>query len=238
MYAMMRRWTDALRIDGRILITFLVLALIGFAFAQLASEVMEGDTLSFDRFLMAAFRDGADPALPIGPRWFRLAMVDITALGDVATLTVLTVIVAGYLLVVRKSSTALFLIGAVAGGALVGRLLKATFDRPRPDLVPHLVDVHTTSFPSGHAMNSAVVFLTLGALLARTETDYRARVYVLCVAILLTLTIGFSRVYLGVHWPSDVMAGWMVGGAWATLCWVLARRLEKRRTIEPASPSV
>lgn len=235
MFTMMRRWKTSLRIDGGILIAFLVLAAIGFAFAKLASEVMEGDTLAFDRLVMAALRDATDPSVPSGPRWLQLTMLDMTALGDIATLTVLTVIVAGYLLMARKTSTALFLICAVAGGALVSSLLKATFNRPRPDLVPHLVEVHTTSFPSGHAMNSAVVFLTLGALLARTEADYRTRAYVLCVAILLTLTIGFSRVYLGVHWPSDVMAGWMVGGTWATLCWALARRLQQQRTIEPAS---
>jgi undecaprenyl-diphosphatase len=238
MLVIMRRWMGALRIDGAILVSFLILAAIGSAFAELASDVMEGDTLSFDRFVMGLFRDSADPAVPIGPRWFQSTMLDMTALGDISTLTLLTAIVAGYLLIIGKRSTAVFLIIAVAGGALASTLLKATFNRPRPDLVPHLVEVHTTSFPSGHAMNSAVVFLTLGALITRTQADYRARVYILVVAILLTLIIGFSRVYLGVHWPSDVMAGWMVGAAWATLCWMLARWLQQQRAIEPATRDI
>lgn len=233
MNSVMRRRKGAIRTDGRILISFVILAAALFAFATLASAAMDGNTFAFDRFTMAALRNSADPFTPIGPRWFRSTMVDMTALGDTSTLTVLTVIVVGYLLIVRKGSTAAFLAIAIAGGMLASRLLKLTFDRPRPDLVPHLVEVHSASFPSGHAMNSAVVFLTLGALLARTQTDHRARVYILTVAILLTLIIGFSRVYLGVHWSSDVMAGWLVGGAWATLCWAVARQLQHRRTLEP-----
>lgn len=224
----------AVRTGGTVPIPILVLAAICLAFAALASAVMAGETLAFDKYVMGALRDPADSSLPIGPRWFRSAMVDLTAWGDTSSLTVLTAIVAGYLLVIRRGATAGFLVAAVAGGALMGRLLKAIFDRPRPDIVTHLVEVNSASFPSGHAMNSAVVFLTLGVLLSRIHSGRRVRAYVLTVAILLTLTIGFSRVYLGVHWPSDVIAGWMVGAVWATLCWMLARQLQRRRTIEPS----
>jgi hypothetical protein len=107
--------------------------------------------------------------------------------------------------------------------------------RARPELMAHLVKVDTTSFPSGHAMNSAIVYLTLAALLARTEKQRQVRIYLVGAAIMLTLAIGFSRVYLGVHWPSDVLAGWCVGAAWAAICSILAVHLQKRRTIEPAS---
>lgn len=232
-----RRLVSGLKLDAKILVTFLVLAAAVFVFVKLASEVVEGDTMAFDKFLITALRDRADPSVPVGPRWLNSAMLDLTALGGVAGLTVLTAIVTGYLLTARKAATAVFLVCAVAGGAVVGTLLKMGFQRPRPDLVAHLVEVNTTSFPSGHATNSAVVYLTLGALLARTQADRPIRIYIVAVAILLTLTIGFSRVYLGVHWPSDVMAGWIVGGAWAMLCSLVARQLQRKHSIEkPTAP--
>jgi undecaprenyl-diphosphatase len=234
MQASLQRWRDALRVDGRILVDFLILAVSLFLFARLASEMIEGDTMAFDKYLISALRNPVDPSLPAGPQWLTSAMLDLTAFGGVAGLTILTAIIAGYLLVARKAATSIFLVAAIAGGATVSTLLKAGFDRPRPDIVAHLVDVNTTSFPSGHAMNSAVVYLTLGALLARSQPERMVRIYILAVAIGLTLAIGFSRVYLGVHWPSDVMAGWCVGAGWAVLCSIAARKLQHRQTIEPA----
>jgi undecaprenyl-diphosphatase len=159
-------------------------------------------------------------------------MIDVTALGGVAVLTIITIIAVGYLVAGRKWAMGLFLAGAVIGGSTLNTLLKLGFARNRPDIVAHLVDVQTASFPSGHAMNSAVVYLTLGALLARAEKDRAVRLYLISVAIMLTLIIGSSRVYLGVHWPSDVIAGWCVGASWALLCSLAARMLQKRRKLE------
>lgn len=224
-------------IDSRILVVFLILALTLFAFGKLASEVMEGDTVAFDRFIIEGLRNGVDRSIPVGPAWLQTAMIDVTALGGVSVLTVLTLIVAGYLVAVRKVSTAIFVGAAIAGGAVMSSLLKLGFARPRPDLVDHLVNVHNTSFPSGHAMNSAVVFLTLGSLLARTHEDRGVKVYLLGVAITLSLAVGFSRVYLGVHWPSDVIAGWAVGAAWAALCSLIAGWLQRRLSIEQPDPT-
>lgn len=221
------------RIDSYILAMFLVAALALFGFVRLASEIMEGETFALDRWLLQAFRSASDPSVPAGPGWLRRAMVDITALGGGSVLTLLTVIAAGYLLAARKPATAAFLVVAVAGGGVASTLLKLSFARARPDLVGHLVEVHTMSFPSGHAMNSAVTYLTLGALLARAEGDRQVRVYLMAVAVTLTLVIGSSRVYLGVHWPSDVLAGWCVGSAWAVLCSLIAQSLQRRHTIEP-----
>ncbi len=223
------------RIESYILAMFLFAAGALFAFFKLASEVLEGETLAMDGWLLQALRSPSNIAVPVGPGWLQEAMADITALGGVSVLTLLTVISAGYLIAARKPATAAFLVAAVTGGALASTLLKMTFARPRPDLVSHLVEIHTASFPSGHAMNSAITYLTLGALLARAENDRAVRIYLMSVAVGLTLTIGFSRVYLGVHWPSDVLAGWCVGAAWAVGCSLLARSLQRRHAIEPAS---
>jgi undecaprenyl-diphosphatase len=215
---------------------FLITAVSLFAFIKLASEVSEGDTQAFDLWLLQALRSPADPSIPIGPEWLRIAMTDITALGGTSVLTVLTVIAVGYLVAARKPETGAFLAAAVIGGAVTGTLLKLLFARARPDVVPQLVFVDSASFPSGHALNSAVTYLTIGALLARAESKRAVRVYLTAVAVALSLTIGFSRVYLGVHWPSDVVGGWCLGAAWAMTISLIARTLQRRRTIEPAPP--
>lgn len=223
------------RIDSRILVVFLLIAGGVLAFLKLASEVMEGDSFAIDRLILQGLRNTADPSVPVGPAWLQGAMIDITALGGVTVLTLITVLTAGYLFASRKAGTAAFTIAAIAGGAILSAILKNEVARPRPELVAHLVDVHTTSFPSGHAMNSAITYLTLGVLLARAEKARPVRIYLLATAISLTLLIGTSRVYLGVHWPSDVVAGWCVGGCWAALCSLAARALQNNRSIEVAT---
>ena len=189
-------------------------------FGMLAEEVLEGDTARFDARVMAAFRAAGDPALfdPIGPVWLEEAARDVTSLGSFAFLGLVTAATACYLLLVRKHALALMIVIAAVGGALISTGLKIGFDRPRPDL-PHLARVFTASFPSGHATLSAVVFLTLGALLARAEEKRRVKGFFVGLAVFLTVAVGLSRIYLGVHFPSDVLAGWCLGAAWATLCW-------------------
>jgi undecaprenyl-diphosphatase len=144
----------------------------------------------------------------------------------------MTLAVLGYLVIGGKRAAALLVLVSVAGGVALSSALKIGFDRPRPDLVAHLVDVHTLSFPSGHAMVSAVAYLTLGALLAQTQVRKGLKAYVITVAVVLTLLIGVSRVYLGVHWPTDVVAGWCAGAAWAIGCWVIAAWLQGQGRIE------
>lgn len=220
--ALWRRMRD----EGAILLAFLALAALSLVFLKLASEMAEGETLGFDRAIMQWMRDHAG-----GPA-MRTTMLDITALGGTAVLTLVTVAVTGFLIVVRKAATAGFVAASVTGGALLSFALKLVFSRPRPDLVEHLVYVDTSSFPSGHAANSAVVYLTLGMLLASTQERHAPRIYLISVAILLTLAIGVSRVYLGVHWPSDVIAGWCAGAAWAGLCGIAGQWLQRRHRIE------
>ena len=224
------------RIDSRMLLIFLVLAPALVAFIMIASEMVEGDTLAFDRWLLQLLREPGDPRMPIGPHWLREAMVDFTALGGGAVLTLVTVLAAGYLLATRKAALALFLAAAISLGAILNSLLKFGFVRERPDVVPHLVEVSSASFPSGHAMNSAMVYLTLAALLVSAERSWRVRIFLMAAAILLTLLVGFSRSYLGVHWPTDVLAGWSVGAAWAVVSSLIARSLQQRRAIEAEHP--
>lgn len=237
MASMLERLPWLKRIDSRILLVFVVLVPAVFAFGKLASEMIEGDTLAFDRWLLVNLRTPGDPSVPIGPGWLHEAMVDFTALGGGAVLTLITLLAAGYLLARRRAATALFLTVAIAAGGILNTLLKHGFVRERPDVVPHLVEVSSASFPSGHAMNSAMVYLTLAALLARAERSWHVRVFLMAGAILVTLLVGFSRAYLGVHWPSDVMAGWSVGAAWACLASLVALQFQRARAIEGPGPA-
>jgi len=200
-------------------------------FVLLADEVLEGGTLAFDQKVLLAFRNSGTHA-PLGPRPVQEAARDITALGSVAVLTLVTAIAAGFLALDGKRYMALFLLGSILGGVAAGTMLKDLFHRPRPDLVPYSVYVSGASFPSGHSMMSAVTYLTLGALLARSQERKRIKAYFLLVAMLLTFAVGVTRVYLGVHWPTDVLAGWTAGAVWALLCWLAARRLQTERTLE------
>jgi undecaprenyl-diphosphatase len=202
------------------------------AFIALADEVREGETHALDSRLLLALRDPQNPANPLGPSWLEESARDITGLGGYAILTLLTLAAVTYLLMAGKRGAALLVLAAIVGGTLLSTGLKLGFERPRPDLVPHATRVYTASFPSGHAMMSAITYLTLGALLARVERSRRVSAFIMGLAILTTLLVGVSRVYLGVHWPSDVLAGWAVGAAWASLCWFVALQLQRRGQVE------
>ena len=204
-----------------------------YAFAKLADAVVEGETRDFDELLLLSLRSPADPSDPLGPRWLEEMMRDFTALGGVGVLSAVTLAVVGFLAMTRRRHAAATVAVSVLGGLLLSHALKWGFARPRPDLVPHGQAVYTQSFPSGHAMMSAVAYLTLGALLARTQPRRRAKLYFLAVAGLLTALVGVSRVYLGVHWPTDVLAGWTVGAGWALLCWTAMLWLQRRGQVEP-----
>lgn len=203
-----------------------------FAFGAIAEEVVEGETHRLDMAVLMALRTAGNPADPIGPNWLEEAMRDLTALGSYTFIIILVVAALGYLLLVRKPALAVFMVAAVTGGILISNLLKMGFGRPRPELET-ATQVFTPSFPSGHAMLSAVTFLTLGALLTRANVDLRAKLYFLAVAVSLTILVGMSRVYLGVHYPSDVLAGWCVGSGWALLCWAATLWLQGRGKVEP-----
>jgi undecaprenyl-diphosphatase len=201
-------------------------------FIEIADEVFEGDTQALDRWTLELMRDPRDPSEPIGPRWVEEMARDATALGGLAWLSFTVLVIAVYLWLMDKVHMMWFMLAATVSGTAVSFGLKAIYDRPRPDIVPHLVHVHSSSFPSGHSMISAIVYLTLGSLLAAVMPNLKLRAYVLAVGILLSIFVGVSRVYLGVHYPTDVLAGWLAGLVWSLACWLVARWLQIHGRIE------
>lgn len=238
MLARARRWRTREGWDEFvwILAAVTLLAAIVF-FIELADDAPEGDYLEIERTIMLAMRDPAT-GLPAGPPWIADAVRDITALGSAAVLILFAILVLGYLALVRRYRTILFTIVAIGGGEALNWVLKEAFARQRPSITPHLVQVHSLSFPSGHAMGSSIFYLTVGALLAQTVARRREKAYLVSAAVLLTVVAGWSRVYLGVHYPTDVLGGWAVGTAWAIACWMVARWMRARGALRavPETP--
>jgi undecaprenyl-diphosphatase len=223
-----RRYVDALDAEALTLLGGAMVAVVAaFVFLAVAGRVMEGDTQKLDEAIVQWFRSAGDPGLPRGPAWLREVGIDITALGSTVVLLLLVLAVSGFLWIQRQPRLIVLLLASAAGGFVINAAMKAVFARPRPSVVPHLREVFTPSFPSGHAALSAVVYLTIGVLLFEVVRGRTARLYCLAVAMAATGLIGLSRVYLGVHYPSDVLAGWAAGIAWATACWVAVQYVEK-----------
>lgn len=203
------------------------------AFLLLARIVDAGFVKGLDERIMLALRDPADLGRGVGPRWMEGSVRDLTALGSSTVLVLLSVAVITFLWMRGQGHAAVLVLVASGGGALLMTALKGVFERPRPQIVPHLFgNPGSSSFPSGHALAAAAVYLTLGALLARLTEDKRSKIFVVSMSFVFVFLVGFSRVYLGVHWPSDVLAGWTVGLSWAVLCWIVTARLQRRGTVE------
>ncbi|MBB3298720.1 undecaprenyl-diphosphatase [Rhizobium sp. BK077] len=219
-------------------LTLIVLASVAgglFVLQRLTSEVLEGETFRFDEAILLALRRPGELAVPIGPAWLTHAVDDITSLGGVTILSLMTVLVTVYLLLDRRWPIAIFVFSSVLTGWLASTLLKILVARPRPDIVPHLVEVSDLSFPSGHAMVSAVTYLTLGALLARTQRYRSTRIFVMGAGVFLAVIVGLSRIYLGVHYPTDVFAGWCAGALWALGCWLISKQFVPSRAPDDAA---
>lgn len=208
-------------------------AIFALAFIRIAAYVYGATPGEFDVHIITALRNSADLSDPIGPGWLEEAMRDLTGLGGTTVLVLVSLAAFFFLFMTGKRQSAYMLAASVLGAMILSQTMKLGFSRPRPDLVPHGARVYTMSFPSGHAMMSAAVYLTLAALLARTQERSRVRTFVIFVAVLVTILVGASRVYLGVHWPTDVIAGWAAGATWAIICWTVMYWLQQRGKVEP-----
>jgi len=225
----LREWVHS---EIMILVLLLVVAGGAACFIRIADWVRDREIQGFDEKVLRSLRSEADPAVPIGPWWVADVARNITALGSVPVLLLLVISVSGFLYLLGKRHAMGFLVACVVGGVILAAILKEAFGRARPDLVPRLETVSSASFPSGHSVMSAVVYLTLAVMLARIFASMRVRVYVICVAVTVSLLVGVSRMFLGVHYPSDVLAGWIVGFAWSISCWIGARILQRRGALE------
>ncbi len=207
---------------------FAVLVAAVSLFLFIAHEVADGDHLALDGAIMHSVQTALSTR-PDGSIWLGELARDVTALGSMIVLTTLTVLIAGFLALSRRSGAALFLIISAAGGQILNTALKLLYGRPRPESALRWLEIDSLSFPSGHSTLSAVVYLTLAVLLARMTESKRQKTYLISSALLLSFLVGLSRVYLGVHYPTDVVAGWALGIAWAQLCWFAARAVGRRR---------
>lgn len=211
------------------LISISAVAFLLFAFGVIAQNVIAGTSFALDQSIVLALRDPANPSAPIGPAWLQEAARDLTSLGSIIVLAIITLTFSSYLFLARKYAAAWLMIVAVCGGIALNDLLKAAaFTRPRPDLVYQAARVFTSSFPSGHAELSATTYLTIAALLAQIQCSFKIGLYFIVLAVLLTILIGISRIYLGVHYPTDVLGGWCIGAAWALNGWAFLTWLQHR----------
>ncbi len=193
------------------------------AFAVLASEVLEDETTAVDQAILRAFRD-ADGE-PVGPTWLKSTVLNLSALGSVAVVTLIVALAAIFLVLVKRLREAVLLVACAVGATITLVVLKTAFGRARPTIVSALATETDLSFPSGHSLIASAIYPTLGLLLAITLEDRRLKVFVLVAAAGLTLLIGFTRIYLGVHFPTDVLGGWMLGLSWAIVCALISHRL-------------
>ena len=237
---MVNRFLRWVRRAGRLEITLLLAILVAvvglWTFIALAEQIVEGGNAGkFDDHLLLALRCRDNLAVPIGPHWTLQVARDLTAFGGVVGITLFTGVVAGYLALQRRLGLLTVILVSIVGGTVLSLLLKQAFHRPRPEIVPHLTEIASSSFPSGHSMLSSVTYLTMASLLARAVPDLKTKIYLFVVAVTLIALIGFSRVYLGVHYPTDVLAGWGIGSAWAIICCGTAHFLAERRLVPNAA---
>lgn len=222
--------------ETTLLVAIILIAGGIWGFIALAEAVGEGALQSLDDQILLSMRNPNDLADPIGPLWLEEMGRDFTALGGTGVLLLITILVSGYLLLRRKYRALWLMLISVGGAWGVSLVLKAFFARPRPTIVPHGTVIYNASFPSGHAMISTAFYLTLGVLLARIHPSRRVKGYLLVAAMIISLVVGLSRLYLGVHWPTDVLAGWTLGGVWALLSWTIIGRLQRKGKVESDMP--
>lgn len=204
----------------------LTLPLIFVGLAVLAANDV---TQALDRSIFNFLQQARNGVFSAG--WLIELARDVTALGSITVLSIIALAVTGYFLIQKRRAKAAFIVASVGGVFALSTLLKYSFNRARPGTELHLAEVFTSSFPSAHAMHSAAVYLLLGAILATEKVSRPCKNYILSTAILLTVGIGISRLFLGVHWPTDIVAGWTAGATWALLCCMVGFQLQKRTAL-------
>jgi undecaprenyl-diphosphatase len=207
-------------LEARTLIVIMLIAAGLLAFLRLGGAVRAGRTLDIDRRIILALRDPSNPAQPRGSFWTRDILHDLTALGGVAALTLAVVLATIFLWVNGRRRHAAVLLATVTAATVVGELVKSAYNRPRPDLVAYGDYFSQSSFPSGHSNIATVVWMTLALIVASLERSRIGKVTALVAGALICLTAGATRVYFGVHWPSDVLGGWILGSGWALAAWI------------------
>lgn len=224
--------------EVRTLVVIAAIAAGVWVVASLGVHVRHGRTEGLDPAIIEALRVPGHPHQPIGPRWLQDVMRDITALGG-ATVTVLAALLVFAALAFHKLwRRGVMLLAVVAMAQLTDELLKGLFDRPRPDFAPPGTFVYAQSFPSGHSTSSAALWMSLAMIAASFETEEEAKIFWFVIAGVVIVAVGFSRVFLGVHWPTDVLAGWTLGTSWALVGWLARRLLAPRgEAPEPVSPA-
>ena len=220
-----RLWTFLKRFEARVLIGLFLAAGALLSFLELADDMAEGETRATDSRLILMLREPGDLNDPVGSRGMEEAVRDITALGGTTLVIVVTLVSVLAFIFHGKRVHAMVMAVAVLAASASSQLTKALYGRPRPDVVPHDVYVYSGSFPSGHSTMSTAAFLSLAMLVARLETKRRSKALAYGLAAAVIVGVGFSRVYLGVHWPSDVLAGWCLGSAWALAAWLALRAM-------------
>ncbi|WP_425992016.1 phosphatase PAP2 family protein [Brevundimonas sp. TWP2-3-2] len=224
----MRRAITVARAEFAALGALAIVTLGIMTFVEIADDMTETDGQAFDQMVLHWMQPVAGQ--PRGPWWLHEAAADITSLGGIAVLTLFAVVALGMLLILRKWLSALLLLIGLAGGVALSEGLKALFQRERPPAAFQAVETLNASFPSGHALLSTVFYLTVAVMMTRAFPRRRLKAYVLGVGMAFALMVGLTRVYLGAHWASDVMAGWCVGAAWAMALWLVSYAVERRQT--------
>ena len=210
--------------------SIIVIVALVIGFAALASGVLAAATEPIDFALLRALR--TDASDPVGPAWLTSAVLNLSALGSTPIAVLVIAVSALFLLLDRRPRQAMLVIGVATVASIGLRLLKLAIGRERPSIVEHIEVVNGMSFPSGHTLIAAVLYPTLGMLIASNLRDRHLKVYVFVVAAALALLVGFTRVYLGVHYPSDVLGGWLLGLAFAFAAGMVIRALKTKHIVE------
>jgi undecaprenyl-diphosphatase len=218
------------KIEIKVLVAALAVVVGTLTFIFIAGFVAKGSTNYFDVQVLRSLRTTGNLARPIGPRWLFEIMRDITSLGGSTIVSLITIFVIVYFILQKQYSMLFLVLAAVIGGGIIDLELKTIFSRIRPQVVPSLIQEISYGFPSGHSMMSTIIYLSLASLIARLQVRWRDKVYIISFAIFLSFIIGISRIYLGVHYPTDVLGGWSIGLAWAALCWLVAWYISKKRS--------